>query len=359
VHYGAPAILGVEADQGVPPSLPVVRQEEVPGALRDYFLPSTRFRVVASLDIPGVVSGHEFSIWCRKPLRWRRGDNLVATEYTYIEREIDGLTNPQFRGTGDAVTSVYRGDIAEWQPADFTESVDQGCEVHNYYYVYELNEPKRSRAIHRLRKVLNYEAVHSALQLATSAGVGAGVAAAGPVGPVLAPVVALADPMARALADGLVSQLRKALTDTSMTPWSITHTTCYTPQYPVGPLSMFMLVSPAAPRAMLHRTLRDAGDPDRSVMDLNYGGVKVRAQQRGRGMVGLTVPPARRCPADLWQQVAIKNQPAAWTEPDQDQGGFRVLVPHAEAEKDASYVSALRADVVEERRRSKPRTYHF
>ena len=122
---------------------------------------------------------------------------------------------------------------------------------------------------------------------------------------------------------------------------------------------MFMLVSPATPDAKLHRILRDDNDLDRSVMDLNYGGVKVRAQQRGRGMVGLTVPPDRRCPADLWHQVAVKNQPAAWTEPKQDRGGFRVLVPHAEAGKDASYVSALRADVVlaEERKPSKGKSF--
>jgi hypothetical protein len=363
VHYGAPAILGIKVDQDVPPLLPVLRKEDLPEALRDHYLPPTPFRVAASLDMPAVVNRENqqaFSIWCRKPLR-SRGDNLEATEHTYIEREVDGLTNPRFRGTGDAVTSLYRPDIEKWLPADFTESVDQGCEVHNYYYVYELNDPKRSRAIKRLRKMLDYQAVHSALQLAVTGGVAVGVAATGPVGPVLAPAVALADPMARVLADGLVGHLQEALSDTSMTPWSITHTTFYGPQYPVGPLSMFMLLSPTEPKAKLHRIVRDKYDQDRSEMNLDYGGVKVRAQQRGRGMVGLTVPPDRRCPSDLWQQVAVKNQPAAWTEPDQDRGGFRVLVPHAEAGKDASYVSALRADVVlaEERTPSKAKRFTF
>jgi hypothetical protein len=130
-----------------------------------------------------------------------------------------------------------------------------------------------------------------------------------------------------------------------MTPWIITHTTLLARQYPAGPLSMFVLASPAAPDAKLHQVRRDAYDPDQSAMNLGYG-ANVRALQRGRGMIGLSTPPSLTCPADLWAQVAAKNHPTAWTEPSLDGAGFRVLVPHAEAGKGASYVSALRADVL-------------
>ncbi len=155
----------------------------------------------------------------------------------------------------------------------------------------------------------------------------------------------MASTATRSLSDALLSRLEKALADTNMTPWIITHTTLLTPQYPIGPLSMFVLASPTAPDAKLHQVRRDAYDPDHSEMDLGYG-ANVRALQRGRGMIGLSTPPSRPCPGDLWAQVAAKNQPAAWTEPSLDGEGFRVLVPHAEADKGASYVSALRADVI-------------
>jgi hypothetical protein len=146
------------------------------------------------------------------------------------------------------------------------------------------------------------------------------------------------------VADQLVDKLKDALKDTTMTPWSITHTTLFHPKYPVGPLSMFVLISPAAPRAWLHRVIRDPHDPSKSTMDRNYG-EKGRDSRRSRGMMGVTASPVPTCPSDLWGQVAWANAPAAWTQPDKDAGGFRVLVPHAAPGKGASYVSALRADV--------------
>lgn len=96
MHFGGLAVLGVGADQvAVPTRLPVSR-EELPEAFLDYFLPGTQFRAAASLDLPALASGYEFSLWCRSPLRRWKGDNLVATEHTYIERVVEGLTNPQF-----------------------------------------------------------------------------------------------------------------------------------------------------------------------------------------------------------------------------------------------------------------------
>jgi hypothetical protein len=340
MHFGGLAVLGADADEvALPGSLPV-RREALPETFFDYFLADNQLRVTASLDLPALASGREFSLWCRSPLRRHRGDNLVATEHTYIEREIEGLSNPRFHGADVPVTTSYRDDIADWQPRDFTESIPQG--VSNFYFAYRLTEPKRSRAARRLRTALGSEAIRTVLSEAVNAGVAAGMSAAGPLGAPLAPVASTA---ARSLSDALLSSLATALADTNMTPWIITHTTLLTPQYPVGPLSMFVLTSPAAPDAKLHQIRRDQYDPDRSEMNLGYD-ANVRALQRGRGMFGLSRPPARRCPSDLWAHVAANNQPAAWTEPSLDSGGFRILVPHAEAGKGASYVSALRADVL-------------
>lgn len=190
--------------------------------------------------------------------------------------------------------------------------------------------------------MLGSGAIRNVLVEAVGSGVTAGLSATGPVGAPLAPVASTA---VRSLSDVLLSRLEKALADTNMTPWIISHTTLLTSQYPVGPLSMFVLASPTAPDAKLHRVIRDAHDPDNSEMDLGYD-ANVRVLQRGRGMLGLSTTPTRPCPTDLWAQVATKNQPAAWTEPSLDQGGFRVLVPHAETGKGPSYVSALRADVL-------------
>jgi hypothetical protein len=344
VHYGGHAILGREEDLDSPPPRLPVRYEDLPEGFLDYFLPATPLRVVASLDLPSVASGQDFSIWCRRTLH-RRGDNLLATEHTYIEREIEGLVNPRFQG--DSVTSQYRADVENWQPPEFSESIDLGRPLDQYYYIYELTDPKRSRAARRLRRLLerNAPTIRQAIGEASDKGIELGAAAAAafglPVG-VLAPLV---KPAGRMLWSGLISHLETSLADTTMTPWSISHTTLYSSEYPVGPLSMFILLSPAAPTAKLHQIRRDNYDPDVSKMELGYGERK-RSYQRGRGMMGLTRPPNRRCPTDLWAQVVGNNQPAAWTEPGHDQAGFRVLVPHAEAGSDARYASALWADVL-------------
>jgi hypothetical protein len=345
IHYGGHAILGHEVDQdNLPPRLPVPR-ERIPEDFLDYFLPATPLRVAASLDLPSVASGRDYSIWCREPLR-RRGDNLLATEHTYIERKIDGLTNPRFQG--GAVTTEYRSDVEEWQPAEFSESIDLGRPLDQYYYVYELTDPKRSRAIRKLRSLLerNGPEIQQVINAASDTAINLGATAAAPMALPVTALTPLTKPVARMFWGGLMSSLGKALADTNMTPWSITHTTLYSPDYPIGPLSMFILLSPAAPAAKLHRIRRDDIDPDVSIMEAGYEERK-RAYQRGRGMMGLTQPPTRPCPADLWGHVVDSNEPAAWTEPERDQAGFRVLVPHAEAGADASYASALRADVLE------------
>jgi hypothetical protein len=344
-HYGGHAILGREVDQESPPPRLPVSYENLPDDFRDYFLPATPLRVVASMDLPSVASGRDFSIWCRKPLR-RPGDNLKATEHTYIEHEINGLTNP--RSQGGAVTREYRDDVEEWQPGDFSESIDLGRPLDQYYYVYELTDPKRSSAIRKMRALIrqNSPAIRQVINTASDTAIDLAANAAAPLGLPVTPLAPLTKPIGRMLWGGLISRLEKALEDTTMTTWSLTHTTFYSPAYPVGPLSMFILLSPTDPTAMLHRIRRDDNDPDVSEMDLGYE-EKKRAYQRGRGMMGLSHPPTRPCPGDLWAQVASKNAPAAWTEPGNDNAGFRALVPHAEAGDDVRYVSALRADVLE------------
>lgn len=282
----------------------------------------------------------------------------MASEQTYIEREVNGLTNRRFEGSG-AVKAEYRPDVEEWLPTEFSESIDLGRPLDQYYYVYELNDPKRSRAVRKMQKLLksNNNQVRGVLDTAAAAAVTVGVAAAGPLAPTLAPLAPLAQKAGGMLFGGLMSRLGTALEDTNMTPWSITHTTLYIPElYPVGPLSMFILLSPAAPMAKLHRIRRNDNDPDESEMEPGYE-EKSRDYQRGRGMMGLSQPPTRSCPGDLWAQVASKNEPAAWTEPGEDRAGFRVLVPHAQAGSEARYVSALRADVLRRPARPNPGGY--
>ena len=36
----------------------------------------------------------------------------------------------------------YRPDVEEWLPTEFSESIDLGRPLDQYYYVYELNDPK-------------------------------------------------------------------------------------------------------------------------------------------------------------------------------------------------------------------------
>lgn len=346
MHYGGLAILGTGAGEvPLPPRWPIP-QEHIPEEFADHLLPDTELRVAASLDLLALTSQQgEYSVWCRSPLRQRRGDNLVATEHTYLDRKVDGLTNPQFRDTDSPVTTQYRDDIAQWQPADFTEALRPGTDC--FYYAYRLTEPKRSRAARRLRAVLGSDTIRKVLLEAVDAGVTAGMAAAGPPGALLGKVASTAT---RSVSDALVSRLEAAFADTTMTPWIIHHTSWLDPRYRVGPISIFVLASPASPGAMLHQIRRDPDDDDSSEMNLDYrpGAVKVAVLQRGRSMFGVSRQPDKLCPRDLWPQVAVKNAPAAWTEPRQDNGGFRVLVPHAEAGKAASYVSALRADVLPE-----------
>lgn len=65
----------------------------------------------------------------------------------------------------------------------------------------------------------------------------------------------------------------------------------------------------------------------------------------GRQMLGHTQPGAS-CPVELWNQVAELNNPVCWTWPEMDENGFRVLLPHKPDFGNASYVSAVRANVV-------------
>jgi hypothetical protein len=347
MHYGAHAMLGTDIDEvDLPPALPIENLEALPDPFKGIFMGATSFRVAASLELPYQASGSDFSIWCQQPLRRKHGDNLVAAEHTYINRVVEGLTNPRFQGSGTPVKIQYRPDIGELLPVDFAESIDLGTEIDNYYYVYELMEPKRSWLARKLQRAIQFSGVPELCATAVQIGVTAGAAAAGPIGVALSP---LASPASRIVADELASRLKKGLTDTIMTPWSITHMTLRHPAYPIGPFSIFTLLSPmkGAQGAHLHRVTRDRFNPQQSVMDLDYRiSGQARARQRSRWMAGVSQPP-RPCPADLWQQVAAKNQPAAWTEPFDDGGGFRVLVPHAEPGKGVSYVSALRADVFE------------
>jgi hypothetical protein len=345
MHYGGHGVLGLGGGQLAPaPRLPVSRPD-LPDGFLDYFLPPTPLRVVASLDLRPVASGADFSVWRRRPLR--RQDALEATENTYIDRDVTGLANPVF--IGDSVTGQYRADIDDWLPANFTESISLGRPVDQYYYIYELTNPKRSRAIRKLRSVMkgNGDKIRDLVSSSADIAVGVAAAAAGPAGVPVAAIGGLVSVAGRMALNSIQARLVRSLEDTSMTPWGITHTTLCLPEYPVGPLSVFILWSPAAPAAKLHRIRRADVNPNESVMDLDYGGENVRALQRGRGMMGLSNHPARPCPADLWAQVAQRGHPAAWTEPTLERAGFRVLVPHAEAGADqASYVSALRADVL-------------
>jgi hypothetical protein len=304
-------------------------------------MPATQFRVVASLELRKLAGDANVSIWCRKPLRWR-GDSLVAAEHTYTQRDVCGLSNSRFRGR--LVKEEYRSDIDEILPLDFMESVDEGRPVDQYYYSYELTSQRRSRAERKMRAILERSGheIQGILQPVVQAGAAMAELAATMHGVPIEVLKPLIRPFGQIAQDGIKALL---LRDVAMTPWCITHTTLNMPESPDGPLSMFTLLSAAATTAKLHRVRRDASDPNVSTMDLDYR-EKVRANQRGRGMVGVSIRPEQSCPSDLWVNVAQKNQPAVWTEPGQDNGGFRVLVPHAEIGRKPAYVSALRADVL-------------
>jgi hypothetical protein len=333
-------------------ALPAILGGATPRAIEGFpvhFMPATPFRVVASLEPRKLASGGNFSIFCRRPLR-RRGDRLVAAEHTYIERDIYGLSNPRVRG--GLVTQGYRDDIDSFMPLDFIESINEGSPVDQYYYSYEITGQRRSRAERKMRAALesNSSAFRSILKSVMEAGVALGTAAATRHGVPVEVVQPLAGSFTRIAEDGVRAILLRGI---SLTPWSITHTTLNMGEFPDGPLSMFSLISPADPAAKLHQVVRNPLNPDVCVMNIEYQD-KIRANQRGRGMFGVSKLPDNPCPSDLWDHVAQKNQPAVWTEPGQDQGGFRVLVPHAEIDGKASYVSALRADVfrIPENRRS-------
>ena len=340
MQYGRQVILGGDAQRLRSPWLSASQAETVAG-LPGHFLPATQLRVVASLELRKFASDAEFSIWCRKPLRWR-GDRLIAEEHTYIQRDVCSLSNPRFKG--HLVKEEYREDIDELFPVDFVESIDLGRPVDQFYYSYELTGQRRSRSERRMRAILekNGSAIHEVLQSIAESGTALAEAAATIHGVPIGLIRPLVRPFNRIAADGIKALL---LRDISITPWSITHTTLNMPEFPDGPLSMFTVISAAAPTAKLHRVRRHASDPDVSTMDLRYT-EKVRANQQGRGMIGVSKPPEQPCPGDLWGHVALKNQPAVWTEPGQDNGGFRILVPHAEIGRKTSYVSALRADVL-------------
>ena len=342
VNYGGHALQGREVEQQLYWESP---PHEVPDALVDFFSPPSDYRVAASLDLPSIVSGRGYSVECIRPIHSFKADNIEAEEHTYIDHGVTGLSNQEVRAA--PLTYTYRDSIDEPLAEGFFESIDMGSPLDSFYFSFNLSDLRRSRAARKLQKLLQAnqdsirQIINAASDTATSLATGAAGAAGVPVG-LFSPLL---KPFPRMFGQALLEGLGRSMADSNMTPWTISHTTLYVPSLNIEPISLFVLLSPTALRARLHRMDRDPNDPDTSKMNLEYER-KYRVYQRGRAMIGESQGPSQPCPADLWGQVSANNEPACWTEPNQDRAGFRVLVPHAEPGGDCSYVSALRADVL-------------
>jgi hypothetical protein len=147
----------------------------------------------------------------------------------------------------------------------------------------------------------------------------------------------------------LTSALTNAFGESELTDWFIVHSTFYVKGADLNPLSVFVLHAPKRSDLLLHQNV-PSGRGRWPTMDTDYQrtrGGHYRVWQQSRFMKGPSMLPPGPCPRHLWEEVSKRGQPVAWTEPQDDQGGFRVLVPHLEEGGDCHYVSALRADVLD------------
>ncbi|WGI32075.1 hypothetical protein QDT91_23190 [Mycolicibacterium aubagnense] len=165
----------------------------------------------------------------------------------------------------------------------------------------------------------------------TAVGIGAAV-----VNPVMHVVVSLAAAAAAAVVTFIVDKVIKGLRGSNLTTWTIGHTVVTGTKW--VPLSIFTVAHAGTPNLCC---LTDNGGVPR-VSDYPYD---QDIWRKARFMLGETDDAATTFNSDYFNLVADDGRPVAWHDPQDTNGGFRILLPHVQTDSTAKYISAVRADI--------------
>jgi hypothetical protein len=310
--------------------------------------PDVPLEASCSLEQPSLLGA--YPLYCARLAHPTMKDRISAAEYTY-GTAITSSFDENIRQEG-AVVGGYRHDIDYPRVEYFWSTVTQG--VMSRTYAIHVNEgPRfRFRGMKSAQEVLiaHRDDIAAAAQNAVNSSrdqieerapavlesvMGAGAAAAAvPFVHTLIPLVAA---VAGAVVKFIVGRVAKALNGGDLTTWTVGHTIVTGSEW--VPLSVFTL-SHSGPPALCRLTFDSAGKPQASDYD-----VYPDEYRRSRFMLGVTNDSSAHFDTGYFDVVAKRGRPLAWSDPSENNSGFRILLPHTRPGSGAVYVTAIRADV--------------
>jgi hypothetical protein len=297
--------------------------------------------VAASIELPSALGRQQHSIFCSKPAH-RRGDRIEVVERTYLGDIVTSL-NATVENRGP-IEGEYRKTVDTLKPHTFWDNVRT---TSGLVYAVQMIDSRRNRALRWLGNCLNNKGpqikdelqkivddakndVQTALEHSKDTAFMANS------------IVGLLVAVASALVERIRSLLARAFADESLTTWLIWHMVA------IGsdkiPISTFTLTRDGRPGRGLCFYADNPESPGQLIISNDYDrdpGVRRKA----RFMIGPSEIPDGAFDARLWDAVADANAAVPWTDPMNDRGGFRVLVPQTAGRSGASYVTALRVDL--------------
>jgi hypothetical protein len=325
-----------------------IQEHATPGAFH--------WRASCALERPSVLGGITPIRCAATAHRWRGGDRISAMEWTYGRRIFPG-----FEGTVRTPGPVgaigpgggYQKFIDDDHPGYYWDTIDAG--TGGWVFALYFTEGARIRLPWKLCATLDAKQPQIdnliGQQIDRDRGriqdllVGVGEAAGLSAGVALSaahPVIPLMAAAAKALVRPVLAQFVKLNSDVNLTTWTIWHTTLLETRRGV-PVSIFTIARSDQETPGLCRLKTDAAGQPIADDDYQYD---PNIRRQARFMIGHTTLGSPNFDPRYFDLVADKGQPLAWREPLETNSGLRILVPHQAGGSKASYVSALRADVL-------------
>ncbi|MUL47105.1 hypothetical protein FZI85_04035 [Mycobacterium sp. CBMA293] len=295
------------------------------------------WQLAASLELPEYIDSIP-PVRCIQPAH-PRGDRIMVNEVTYLNQSVRALTNDKV--TEGVIEDGYQRDLNDRLPSPFYETLARG-QLHSLYFTIKMTDSPQSKIAQKFGESLvrHHDRIRTAITRSLEAaaelvGHAYGVPWAGKLG------AALITNAGRPIFDKVLAVLERSVADISLPSWVIAHTAAVGDTDECVPVSIMQLYTQSSTESVLHYAKRDNG---RVVASVDYTH-NIGFHRSGRQMLGATQT-VQGFPAQLWAETARINNPICWSSPRTKHDGFRVLLPHRSARGNASYVSAVRAEVI-------------
>jgi hypothetical protein len=308
-----------------------------PADLRAHWNSPGGWYLTASLDLPERLNNN-WPVRCVRPAHRFFSDKLLVEETTYLDQPVNALENDHV--TAGNIQQAYRPNLDGMLVDSYYESLTHG-QVRCLYFTVKMIEARQNRLVRKLGNSIAehhgaiIEAINSAVQAAI--GVFAGYTAL----PVQQVARGLLNNASRPILERIISVLERSIADISLPSWVVTHTAAVGDRKDCVPLSIIQLYTMSSTGSVLHWAKQGPA----GIAPSKHYEEDIGFNYSGRQMLGHSQP-SGSCPVVLWSQVAELNNPVCWTQPEKDENGFRVLLPHKPDFGNASYISAVRADVI-------------